>query len=174
MTQLYHKLEKLINHCLKTANVQPSQEFAKMISEDFKNGPSQPLEAIIIKWARFLKDKLDQGETLMKLINYFLKTDRQQGVWRLIEVTRFRNHVLAARARAEDNFEDRGTMQTWFKQDVKELQLRRLSYSIFETCLEVYPRVYIVDNNLECEDPMWREIGLVLLQYPPSDVPSMK
>lgn len=121
MTQLYHKLEKLINHCLKTANVQPSQEFAKMIAEDFKNSASQSLEATIIKWAIFLKDKLDHGDTLMKLINYFLKTDRQQALWRLIEVTRFRNHILAARARAEDNFEDRGTIQIWYKQNVKEL-----------------------------------------------------
>ena len=121
MTQLYHKLEKLINHCLKTANVHSSQEFAKMISEDFKNTAALSLEATIIKWATFLKDKLDQGESLIKLINYFLKTDRQQAIWRLIEVTRFRNHILAARARAEDNFEDRGTIQTWYKQNVKEL-----------------------------------------------------
>ncbi len=92
-----------------------------MISEDFKNGGTQSLEGIIIKWAIFLKDKLDQGETLSKLINYFLKTDRPQAIWRLIEVSRFRNHILAARARAEDNFEDRGTMQTWYKQNVKEL-----------------------------------------------------
>ena len=92
-----------------------------MISEDFKNTATQSLEATIIKWATFLKDKLDQGESLIKLINYFLKTDRQQAIWRLIEVTRFRNHILAARARAEDNFEDRGTIQTWYKQNVKEL-----------------------------------------------------
>ena len=91
-----------------------------MISEDFKN-TAGPLEPIVIKWAHYLKERLDEGETLVKLINWFLKNDRQQALWRLIEVSRFRNHIMAARARAEDNFEDRGTMHTWYKQVVKEL-----------------------------------------------------
>lgn len=91
-----------------------------MISEDFKN-IATPLDSIVIKWAVYLKDRLDEGDTLMKLINQFIKTDRQQAIWRLIEVSRFRNHILAARARGEDNFEDRGTMQPWYKQVVREL-----------------------------------------------------
>lgn len=38
----------------------------------------------------------------------------------------------------------------------------------------MYPRVYIVDNNLDDVDPKWREVCLILLQYPPSDLPSLK
>jgi hypothetical protein len=46
-----------------------------MISEDFKN-TAGPLEHIVIKWAHYLKERLDEGETLVKLINWFLKNDR--------------------------------------------------------------------------------------------------
>ena len=46
-----------------------------MISEDFKN-TAGPLEPIVIKWAHYLKERLDEGETLVKMINWFLKNDR--------------------------------------------------------------------------------------------------
>ncbi len=47
-----------------------------MINEDFKN-ITTPLDSIVIKWALYLKERLDEGETLIKLIKLFIKTDRQ-------------------------------------------------------------------------------------------------
>jgi len=85
-----------------------------------------------------------------------------------MESTKYRNHVLAARHRGDDLFEDRETAIScsWYEELVKELAFRRISYSLFETHLEVYPRVHITGKDLETssEDTIWREVCLILLE----------
>ena len=94
LTSQYHKIERLINHCFKGANVIPNTQLNKMIAEDFKNGLD--IELIVIKWSKYLRERLDEQDEkgqsiLLNLISHFLKNDNSKAIWRFLEVSRFRN-----------------------------------------------------------------------------------
>lgn len=43
---------------------------------------------------------------MIEIIADFIKDGRSNALWRFMEVTRYRSQILAARLRAEENFED--------------------------------------------------------------------
>lgn len=70
---------------------------------------------IVIKWTTVLRDlletKIDGDKSIMLfIIEDFISQGRPSAAWRFMEVTNYRSHVLAAKARADDWFEDRETI----------------------------------------------------------------
>ncbi len=127
------------------------------------------LKEIVIKYAGVLKHMLD--EVLLDMIESYVASDNPGAVWKLVEYSRYRSHVMAARARAEERFENFESKETCgqYEEMVKELAERRISYSLFEEDVGVYPRIHINSGNIECEegDTLWFEICFKMLQYPP-------
>jgi hypothetical protein len=76
------------------------------LAEDLK---TMELKDVIIKWSIILRDHLDIGSSpqsiLRTIVSNFTNTGRHSALWRIMEVTKYRSHVLAARRRAEENFE---------------------------------------------------------------------
>ena len=91
-----------------------------------------------------------------------------------MEVTRFRSHVLAARSRAEELFEDRESSDSCSNYNlvVSELAERRFNYSMLE-CLEVYPRIVILGTDIQPDelDREWPQVCLNLLLNLPDERP---
>jgi hypothetical protein len=117
---------------------------------------------------------VDGKPLILTVLGNFLRADASYAaLWRLLEWSRFRSHVYAIRHRGDELFEDRETSIScqWYSDLVKELAYRRLSYTLFEKHFEVYPRIHIVGKDLETDDALWREICLILLEYPMAESP---
>lgn len=114
------------------------------------------LKEIVIKWTEIIRDLLEtkiEGDKsiMLFIIEDFISQCRPSAAWRFMEVTNYRSHVLAAKARADDWFEDRESKIScpWYESMVHEISLRRMSYSLFESLdLDVYPRIVITGKDL--------------------------
>ncbi len=82
------------------------------MAEDVKNMMDMPV--IIVKWSRYLRDLVDREvdngvSVMMTILEDFIKEGRYNAIWRFLEITKYRNQVLAARRRAEESFESNGS-----------------------------------------------------------------
>jgi hypothetical protein len=98
------KLERLVSLMGKAAGI-PQSALLSAIGEDVKTPLSY--KEIMIKHGRLLIEASSQRENLIPIVMTFIREGRPSAVWRFLEYTRFRNHVLAAKHRAEDYFEER-------------------------------------------------------------------
>jgi hypothetical protein len=101
-----HKVERLVHHAAKAA-IGGGLEGTMLASlaEDVKNCEFD-YKAILIKHCTILKDCLTDARTLFPLIQSFLSQGRPSAIWKLLEYSPYRNHILAAKHRAEDSFEE--------------------------------------------------------------------